>query len=366
MIAPEHARREGTLRRLRRAARERGDAPPPPPETADFDWSRPHHFTAAGHDHLADFARRLAERLGPALARAGQGDAGFTADPPAECYPRAVAPAGAPACFVPLADAEGRRCGVLRFPASLAATWVDGLLGGASGSRGKVEALSPLEEGLLLDIAAWITEAASEVSAALGGPEVRSEGALADWPDALPVDGGEELCRFLFRRADELVLPVDDDSGADAFAADDPESRFSDGALPTEAPDDDPAADTAATGAQDRGLALVLRSAFLEPLAGAARADPPEPDEVRRRIEASLRAAALTVRADVGTASVPLGDLLALEPGDILLLERMTGETIDLTVEGHAVLRARPVISRGQYAVEIQDLRRFARVELGV
>ncbi|MEA3367963.1 MAG: hypothetical protein U9R68_07605, partial [Planctomycetota bacterium] len=152
MTAHERSRNPATLDRLRQAACRRAPPPGPPGEVTAYDWSRPHHFTAAGRQRLAAFARRAADGLGRALAQVIPSDAALVTDPPAECYPRDVDPGDTTVHYVPLRDADGRPCGALQFPAPLAAAWVERLLGGSPGARTQVESLSPLEAGLLLDI----------------------------------------------------------------------------------------------------------------------------------------------------------------------------------------------------------------------
>ncbi|MEA3367779.1 MAG: hypothetical protein U9R68_06680, partial [Planctomycetota bacterium] len=192
----------GALERLRQAARHQGPPTDPPGDVTEYDWSRPHHFTAAAHRRLGDFARRLQDRLGTALGHVLRTGAGLVADPPAECYPTAVDDDEAHACYVPLRDADGQPCGALRFPAPLAAAWVERLLGGAPSARTGDEDLSPLEAGLLLDIASWMAKAVSEIASSAGTAEIQHEPTVTGWAEALPTDQAEELCRFVFREAD--------------------------------------------------------------------------------------------------------------------------------------------------------------------
>jgi len=348
---------------------------------------------------LAAFACRVADGLGRALAQVTRTDAGLVADPPVECYPRDVDPGDTTAYYVPLRDAAGRPCGALRFPTPLAAAWVERLLGGSPSARTQVESLSPLEAGLLLDVAGWMVKTISEVAASAGTTPIQHEAALAAWDEAMPTDAGEELCRFVFREPPDAPCPdaasADDDAeagGTEDFAAEteaddaasaqaetepddaaSAETEPADGSAAGDQPaDPEPAAaeeaptsSEADPDAAPTGPALLLASRFLEPLADddpAAHAASADPDAVHARIRARIEEAPVEVHADLGTASIGLGDLLALEPGDIVVLDRAVGETIDLSVDGQIVLRARPAVSAGQYAVQVQDLRRRPRL----
>ena len=368
--------------RLRQAARRLGPPPEAPGPVTDYDWSRPHHFTAGGRRRLEAFALRLQDRLNTALAHVLRTKAGLVADPPAECYPSAVDDGAGGTCYVPLRDADGHPCGALRLPASLAAAWVERLLGGTPSARGGAENLSPLEAGLLLDIASWIAQAVSDIASVAGTTTIQHEPTVTGWGEALPADDGTELCSFVFREADAMALPSTPPASADTAAEDggdtgaDPAAEEASDNAGAEAASDD--ADSPA--AADEGTApppaevppapaLLLTSRFLEPLAEAdpaARSPEVDPDTFRSRVQTRIEAVPVTVVARVGSASIPLGDFLSLEAGDVVLLDRSRGETIDLTVDGQVVLRARPAVSAGYYAVEVQDLRRHPRLELAV
>jgi flagellar motor switch protein FliM len=367
------------LDRLRQAARHLGPPPEPPAGVTDYDWSRPHHFTADEHRRLGEVAHRIQRGLSTALAHVLREGMVLTADLPQECYPAGVDD-GTNACYVPLRDADGNPCGALRFPNSLATAWVEGLLGGTPSARSGGGDLSPLEAGLLLDVASWMTRAVSEVFASAGGGEIRHDPTVTGWADALPTDDATELCRFVFRETDpatETAGPPDEASAdkaahPSADEADDDggaEADFADASIPeaAEAPDAGATASLAAN--LPPAPALVLTSRFLESLADTdpeARAAPADPETFTRGVRARIEAAPVTVKATIGTTSVPLGDFLALEPGDVVVLDRQCGETIDLTVGDQVVLRARPVVTAGRYGVDVQDLRRHARLELAV
>jgi len=397
------------LDRLRQAARRLGPPPEPPADVTDYDWSRPHHFPAAAQRRLDEFAFRLQRRMSTALVNVLDSGMGVAADPPDECYPAAVDD-GQAACYVPLRDANDTPCGALRFPASLAATWVERLLGGTPSTRAGTQTLSPLETGLLLDIASWMAKAVSETAAEAGAGEIHHEPTVTEWAEALPADADTELLRLVFREADADAVatrPSTRAAAADASPADTPDES-DDTAEASDAPADDADADTDADAeadtdadtaddteaeadfadasvsdtdddASDAGSPwqeeadspapiLILTSRFLDPVVArdGHAAAPPDPNTFYHDVQARLEATPVTVRADLGTASVPLSGFLALEPGDVLVLNRKCNETIDLTVDGQIVLKARPAVTGGRYAVEIQDLRRHPRLELPV
>jgi len=385
MTAKPRCATPAALDRLRVAARRLGPPPEAHADVTDYDWSRPHRFTVAEHRRLGGFARRLQQGLGTALAHVLRTGAGLAVEGPEECYPSAVEADAA--CYVPIRDAGGQPCGAFRFPTPLAAAWVERLLGGTPSARTGGAGLSALEAGLLLDIASWMVKAVSETASHAGTPEIQHEPTVTGWAEALPTDDATELCRFVFREVDAAAgdanrpdRPAEsDDAPGEADVDTSPEADVdtSPEADADEATDESSSAEAAgaeSTAPAGEGgteappsAALLLTSRFLQPLAEADPAARPaaiDPETFSRRLHARLEMVPVTVRARLGAASIPLGDFLGLETGDVVLLDRDRGEPIDLTVDGQVILRARPATSAGQYAVEIQDLRRHPRLEL--
>jgi len=368
------------LARLREAARRLGPPPAPPPGVADFDWTRPHHFTAAEMTRLGRLADRAAEAAAEALVHLLPPEGGLAADPPRETYHRDVHDPARPTYYVPLRDAEGRPVGALAFPGALAAGWVERLLGGSPALRPDPHGLSPLEENLLLDIASWIARAIAAACEGAGTERLVHEGTLLPWDEALPAEASEEVCRFDFRETSpEPPESPEGETPADPLQEPPPENAEqvvpSAGNERPEASVADPAGESAVgeaeptDGPSPEPFSVLLAARFLEPAAlddPLARRQADDPQATAERIRRWIETAPVLVRAELGEASLTLSDLLALEPGDIVVLDRMAGETIDLTVDGRVVLRAQPVRCRGRYAVQVQDLRRYPRLELAV
>lgn len=83
-----------------------------------------------------------------------------------------------------------------------------------------------------------------------------------------------------------------------------------------------------------------------------ARSQPPA------ALPAHLGEVTVELRARLGGARVPLADLLAIEPGDVIPLDREVGEALELCVEDQACMRAALGASRGKLAVLIQTVKR--------
>ncbi len=64
------------------------------------------------------------------------------------------------------------------------------------------------------------------------------------------------------------------------------------------------------------------------------------------------------VRVDVvlGEVRLPMDELLALSPGDVLALERRTSDDIDIYVSDRLVARGRLVVADGQLGVTLSEI----------
>ncbi|MFN4185663.1 MAG: flagellar motor switch protein FliN [Hyphomonas sp.] len=64
------------------------------------------------------------------------------------------------------------------------------------------------------------------------------------------------------------------------------------------------------------------------------------------------------VRVDVvlGEARIPMEELLALSPGEIVALERQTNEPVDIYVSGRLVARGKLVVTDGQLGVTLSEI----------
>lgn len=80
--------------------------------------------------------------------------------------------------------------------------------------------------------------------------------------------------------------------------------------------------------------------------AGPARR---EPLQLLRRIPVKLT-------LEVGAATLPLSELIALEHGSVVELDRLAGEPLSIKVNGTAIGRAEVVVSGENYGLKIVEL----------
>jgi flagellar motor switch protein FliM len=64
----------------------------------------------------------------------------------------------------------------------------------------------------------------------------------------------------------------------------------------------------------------------------------------------------LELRAELGTAEIPLQDLLGLEVGDVIVLDTKVGDLVAVTAEGQRCARAQLGRVDGRFAVQIRTV----------
>jgi flagellar motor switch protein FliM len=72
-------------------------------------------------------------------------------------------------------------------------------------------------------------------------------------------------------------------------------------------------------------------------------------------IKAVIGEVPVEIRADLGRASLPMGEIAALRPGAIVMLDRAVDEPVPVYCAGRLVAYARVLVSRGALAVKICD-----------
>lgn len=91
-------------------------------------------------------------------------------------------------------------------------------------------------------------------------------------------------------------------------------------------------------------------------VAGAQPTMPALPDDVLARGLALLSDVHLSVSAELGRTRLRVSDLLSMEPGSVIGLEREAGSPIDLLVNGTLFARAEVIVVDDRYAARITEL----------
>lgn len=303
------------LRRLIEAAGASAPVDGDKVEAADYDWSAPRVFTPSQLQKLEEFTKLAAEGMSRGLTALFRCDdvvvqaAGLTQHYASNL--RASAAELAEYC-VPISNEGGRQCGLITLPAANAVEWVGRRLGNPAVDAAGGRELSDLENDLLLDIARVLTEAFSEVSRQSGGGAFRHVEKISKGDYDLPGGDGEPYLKMAFRPGESEA---------------------------------------------NSAVSFIVGGDVLEPLAAtAAQGGGLSAEDVRRALLGHLEQASVIATAELGNAAVTMREIMSLETGDVVLIQKKVGEPMELAVQGRKVLSGFPVKSSGRYAVRVAAL----------
>ena len=303
-------------------------APPPPVDAADFDWTRPHRFGREARGRLKALGAAAAGHIARQLTTLFRKEVQILATDCGEHYAAGLTSrfSAQDGPFVlPITDAAHKPCGLALVDRPMAFGWVDRLLGGGATSAADDQArtLAMLEATLLADIVGVMAAGFAVAAQACGGPALKAGETVATDAAGLLGPGNDILCGFDF----EATL-------GDAKGA------FSIYLL----------ADALETVAEPEARKKKKRS----------------PDDVRKDLIAHLEQTPIRVSVRIGEATIPLGDAMVLEPGDVLVLNRKADEPVELMVHNRVAIHGFPVQCEGLYALKISERRGEQRVQLAV
>jgi flagellar motor switch protein FliM len=103
---------------------------------------------------------------------------------------------------------------------------------------------------------------------------------------------------------------------------------------------------------------LVPHQALHERITRAEAADASQfPQEVARKLEALVRELPVEVTVELGMAELPISQLAALAPGDLLILNQRVGEPLQVRVDERRKFRGWPGRVGVRQSVQIESLR---------
>ena len=307
--------REG-LQRLIQAARAAPPSPallvgPQADQAGPFEWTSPHRFDQPMIQQLRAAGEKLAARLRADLQPLLRFDLQLKLASVSEHYAwhlgTTLVPAGGYALALTLAD--GSACGFVILSDQKALALVEKMLGSTS-APAESRKLSPLESALLSDVLTALGRS-SEAGCREVGLDLKVTAKAVPAAEVLPKEGCDEYCR--------LSLASSDDTGESinfVFS-----SRLLGGA-------EDPAQPAGKSGAHS-------------------------PERARQIMLDYISAMPVQSHAVLGTAFAPFGDILALQPGDVLILDGRLQGPMELRVGHQVVLYGRMVMTNGQYALQV-------------
>jgi flagellar motor switch protein FliM len=306
----------------------------PDVEAAEYDWQVPCRFRRAQMDRLAEFGQLAAGKISTVLAALLRSNINLAAGPVAEQYASAVLSDLAEAQALHLPLVRGRTpCGLVVLSAETAMSWLSSLLGGMAESVEVGRELSPVDRELLTDVGRTIGQAVAAAVAECGGSELEVEERIGQATAIPPGMETQEYCRFSF----SLVPP----GGEDAEAEPEEQAQEQEGAP--------------ADAVADPVVDVLLVSEVAAELADGGKAGtvPVQAQDLRGRMRDYVGNAVIPATVVLGAAELSVGEILSLEPGDVLVLESGTAGPAVLRVQERDILVGAPVQSDGMYALRV-------------
>ncbi|MBN1817626.1 MAG: FliM/FliN family flagellar motor switch protein [Sedimentisphaerales bacterium] len=304
------------LRRLRQMAASAGRRNPSDtaPDYELFDWLKPHHFARENLSCFESFARKIEKQVLITFENLCHGQFEVSAGAYEQNYACMLADQAQSEqqkhYFLPLHVMGKERAGMVSIAPHSAASLVGYMLRDPDFACGEERDLTKLEESILMDVIAAITDAVARVFSENGGPAVQkaSRFVKGDWP--IEYAGLEDL----------FTIAIVTTSETDSVE-----------------------------------LHYIFAAEALEPILGVQAKDGPAqtPNELRDRIMETISEAPIQVEARLARALISLHDLMRLRANDLVVLQRRIHEPIDVLLNNRACFKAYPARTATKYAVVI-------------
>ena len=201
--------------------------------------------------------------------------------------------------------------GAIGIPSQTAIIWVTQLLGETESEKESSKVLSQLEESLLFDIAVTVVEAFSE---SYSGCDFLPDKSMVKGNLPLDVQGIEEIGKITFG-----VQKASSGNSSEAYFL-----------IPC------------------RRLEPVVKETGQPSTKSSA-------EDVSKLVLGHLQQMPVSVTAQLASTVLHFEEIMSLQPGDILLLDKGIDETVELIVEGQTLFRGWPARSTGKHAVLITE-----------
>ena len=287
-------------------------------QAVEHNWHRPHYFSVTQLKKLDDFTKKLTATIAEKFVALCRSSFNVKIVSIIQHFAEELI---APTLGNKLQDYyivfgadPAKPCGLVGIPPQTAAIWVTQLLGGTETGKEESRNLSQLEESFLLDSASAIVEAFSSSHNAFKFRPAKNfiRGAIP-----LELRGIEEVCKITFsvertepKSTSEayILMPCKEFEPAVRYVTQ-PSAKFS-------------------------------------------------AEDISKAITEHLRKMSVSVTARFAGTTFVFGELLNLQPGDILLLDKKITDPVELLVEGRTLFRGLPAKSAGKQAVIVTELCR--------
>jgi flagellar motor switch protein FliM len=288
------------------------------PETVDYDWDSPSSFTLSELENLETFTAQAGIEIAKALSGQIHEEVELQADKPQQYYAEKLPLLQSETANYCISFSTGgsKICGLIAIPGHKTIEWVAKVLGGSAGDSEQERELSSMEAALLQDILNAVTKAFSNAFSQAGGKTLTPGTEIspkAELPEANPSD---EYTLLSFRISPDEKQPA---------------------------------------------ISIVLACDVLAGAAGAGNAagagkdgqDNESPENIRKKMLATVEQAYVEGYVNLGTANLTIREVMGLEEGDVMLIHKTIDEPAEFIVHGKTVLSGYPSRCEGQYALSI-------------
>lgn len=288
----------------------------PAPNADPVEWTIPHRLRRESIESLTLFAAKLAGQLEKSLQLLSGQPFEVTAESIQECYAERLLAAihleQPQTYYMPLTQTGKGHAGFISLPFETASVLVGCMLRDPEAQIGRDGQMSLLAESILMDAAAALADAIVSGFSEYGTAKLEKADRLiqTDWP--VDFHALEDLCQFEFKAvcgktALTMTLTVLDETIADIAQIEGPFGRIEE--------------------KKDNAERIV-----------------------KRMNESPMRVAAL-----LSSALMTLNDILSLETGDVVMLDRKITEPIDVLINGQTCFYAWPAAHAGRRALMVAD-----------
>ena len=284
-------------------------------KATEYNWHEPHYFDRNQLNKLDDFAKKVAREMSVRFFDFCHSEFDVTVVSATQHFAAELIDqsmeSGQNDYYLDFGTEQGNSCGIISITTNTAFSWATQLLGDPE-SEGEDSGrdLSQLEESLLVDLLSALIKAFSQKYW-----DLRSSKNMTRRLFPLELDGTEELYKIVFD-----VKKTDQEKGGEAY--------------------------------------ILILCSKLESVVGKAEEaiNGFSADDISKAILAHMQQMPVFITAQLASTTLTLKEIMSLEVGDVLLLDKKVSEPIELITRGRTALLGRPAKSAGKHAVVITAL----------
>jgi flagellar motor switch protein FliM len=279
-----------------------------PVAAVDYDWRQCHHYGPNAMAKLKETTSKAAAAIAEKLTDLFHAKPDISVDSVSQLFAREAISGSdsAGAWILQFNRQKGKACGILTVSSATALKWVAQLLGDDNSKSGAARGLSELEETLLLDIAFAMGQSFTQSFGAAGGAAISTGTQFAKGSD-LQIDPFADVCK--------MTLGIK-------------------------------------TAAGDGTMDIVLLCDVLDPMLGAdAQTSSTSPERAKAAILDAIKPSSVSIETVFGHSSISIKDMVELKAGDVIILDKTVGESIEVYLDGRALCLGQLAEYEGRYAI---------------